>query len=197
MKTIGITGGVGAGKTAILAYIEKQYNCKVLLADKVANQLKQQGNSCYNQLVKLMGTSILNDENDIDNNKMAELIFEDTDILAKVNLIIHPSVKAYIKKELEKERLEGFIDYFFVEAALLIEEQYNLVLDEIWYIYVKESIRRERLIKGRGYSNEKINAIFLKQLSDDEFRNYCVTIIDNSYGLENSYMQIREKLEAI
>ena len=197
MKAIGITGGVGAGKTAIITFIEKEYNCKVLLADQVAHELKEQGKECYHQLVNLMGTSILNTNNDIDNYKMSELIFNDAPLLKKVNEIIHPSVKAYIRIELQKAREENQLDYFFVEAALLIEEEYNLLLDEIWYIYVEESIRRKRLIEGRDYSNAKIDAIFLKQLTDDEFRKHCITVIDNSYALENSYLQIRKKLEAI
>ena len=130
MKTIGITGGVGAGKSKILAYIQTHCNCRILLADEAAHKVREPGNPCYNALVRLLGTDTLEEDGQINRQKMAAKIFADHKLLEAINAVIHPAVKAYILQEIEAEREAGKIDAFFVEAALLIEEGYGELLDE-------------------------------------------------------------------
>ena len=96
MKVIGITGGVGAGKTSILTYLSEHYNCKIILADKVAHLLQKKGNICYDKLLEFFGTSILDEDQEIDRVRLADLIFKDKEIVAKINHIVHPEVKREI-----------------------------------------------------------------------------------------------------
>lgn len=195
MKTIGITGGVGAGKSQILSYIEENCNCRILLADEVAHLVKGPGQPCYEKLVQLLGKEVLLEDGTIDKKKMAAAIFSDSSVLAAVNGIIHPAVKTYILDELEKERNAGELDAFFVEAALLIEEGYGQLLDELWYIFADSRVRRERLKANRQYSDEKIDQIFASQLSEEVFRTHCKVVIDNSGSLSDTYRQIDEILK--
>ena len=195
MRIIGITGGVGAGKSEILAYIEGHYNCQVILADKVAHQMEMPGQKCYEELVMLLGKYILNPDGSIDKAKMAEKIFSDKDVLEKVNGIMHPAVKKYIMQEIEDRRTEGKLDFVFVEAALLIEDGYGQIVDELWYIYSEIDIRRNRLKKSRAYSDEKIDSILKGQLSDEEFRRHCRVVIDNNGTIADTCKQIDKKLE--
>ena len=116
--------------------------------------------------------------------------------LEKVNQIIHPAVKKYLADRLAEARAKGDVELFFVEAALLIENGFGEVVDEMWYIYAREEVRRKRLSVSRGYTPEKIERIMSSQLSENEFRKHCDFVIDNSDSLENSYRQIRQKLEA-
>lgn len=196
MKFIGITGGVGAGKSEILSYIRKHYRCEIYLADEVAHEVKNPGTECYYELIKLLGEDILESDGQIDRGKMAEKIFADETVLQKVNGIIHPAVKRYLLEHLETAGKRGDVELFFVEAALLIEAGYGELVDEMWYIYATEEVRRERLKVSRGYSDEKVNRILASQLSDEEFRKNCSFIIDNSGELTDSFKQIDEKLEA-
>ena len=191
MKVIGITGGVGAGKTQVLSYIEEHYSCRVLRADEAAHLLEQPGQACYEQLVKLLGKDILQGEQ-IDKQKMAAVIFQDKEILAKINAVIHPAVKHYILEQIAYERERGAVDYFFIEAALLIEDRYDLIVDESWYVHSDIEVRRQRLAKGRQYSAQKIEAIMQGQLSEMEFRRHCNVVISNNGDLEETYRQIRE-----
>ncbi|MBR3634704.1 MAG: dephospho-CoA kinase, partial [Lachnospiraceae bacterium] len=92
MKTIGITGGVGCGKSRILEYIRENYNCKIITADDVANEIKEPGEVCYQPLIDLLGKEILGKDKRIDKKKMAAKIFADESLLLKVNDIIHPAV---------------------------------------------------------------------------------------------------------
>ncbi|MDE7018854.1 MAG: dephospho-CoA kinase [Lachnospiraceae bacterium] len=195
MRIIGITGGVGAGKSALLSYIERKYNCRIILADEVAHMVKEPGQECYRKLIALLGEEILNGDGSIDKSRMAKKIFADGALLEQVNVIIHPAVKAYILQEIAKCKEEGRIDFLFVEAALLIEDGYEKILDEIWYVHAKPDIRRERLKASRAYSDEKIDQIMQEQLTEDEFRKCCHVVIDNSEDIEHACKQIDKKLE--
>lgn len=193
---IGITGGIGAGKSEILSYIKKHYKCEIYLADEVAHEVKRPGTDCYRALLELLGEDIAGPDGQIDRGKMAEKIFVDSALLERVNGVIHPAVKSYLLEHLEKARAEGEAELFFVEAALLIECGYGQLVDEMWYIYADENVRRERLRRFRGYSEAKTDSIMGKQLSERKFRENCDFIIDNSGPIEDSYRQIDRKLEA-
>lgn len=194
MKSIGITGGVGAGKSLILAYVESHYKCRILLADEVAHIVKEPGQLCYDSLVALLGQDVLDEKGFIHKQRMAEKIFADEQLLDAVNALIHPAVETYIMGEIAKEKELGELDYFFVEAALLIECGYEALLDELWYIYADEEVRRQRLRESRHYSDQKIDQIMMAQLSDEEFRLHTKHVIDNSGNPQDTYIQIDQLL---
>lgn len=194
MKVIGITGGVGAGKTKLLSYIAEHYNCRILLADEAANALKEPGMACYDQIVRLLGREILNEDMTINRAKMAEGIFADAQLLTQVNEILHPAVKAYILDQIKLEREKGLIEFFFLEAALLIECGYQKIVDELWYISAAEEVRRARLKSARGYTDEKIDRIISAQLSEEDYKSQCDFIIDNSREEQWAYEQIDRKM---
>lgn len=196
MKIIGITGGVGAGKSFVLKYLESTYHAYVIYADQVANDLKCPGHKCYDKLVRLLGEDVLAPDGTIDKSVMAAKIFADESMLQKTNAIIHPAVKETILQKISEKRKENVTEWFIIEAALLIEDHYDEICDELWYIYADMSIRRKRLMTSRGYTSERIAGIADRQLGDEEFRKHCQVVIDNSRGAEETYRQIDEKLEA-
>ncbi|MDE6387187.1 MAG: dephospho-CoA kinase [Lachnospiraceae bacterium] len=194
MKVIGITGGVGSGKTQILTYLQERTNCRIIVADRVAHELEEPGGACYEQIVTLLGEEILGKDGSIIKTEMASRIFSDSNLLIKINEIIHPAVKEYVRKAIAEECEKGQIDYLFIEAALLIEDGYDEIVDEMWYIHTDEPVRRERLKLSRGYSDKKIDAIIKEQLAEEEFYRHCCVVIDNSKALQNAFRQIDEKL---
>ena len=196
MRFIGITGGVGAGKTEILNYIRRHYKCEIYLADRVAEQLQEPGMECFEALVKLLGEEIKTSEGRLDRVKIAGRIFADPALLEQVNEIVHPAVKKFLLEKLKMAKESGETELFFVEAALLIEGGYRALADELWYIYADEAVRRRRLSLERGYSEEKISQIMSRQLTEKIFRESCDFVIDNSGSLEATYKQIDRKLEA-
>ena len=104
-----------------------------------------------------------------------------------MNGIVHPAVKAYVIAEAKRERQEGTLALLVLEAALLIEEHYDEICDELWYIYTSEKNRRERLKLNRGYSDEKIDNIFASQLSESTYREVCREEIDNNHLPEDAF----------
>lgn len=195
MKIIGITGGVGCGKSEVIRYIMKNYNCFVIFADDLAKQLQEKGNICYDKIVRLLGEEILMEDGEINKAQMAAKIFADEKLLDKVNDIIHPAVKEFILAQIENYHNKGGIDFFIIEAALLIECGYGKIVDEMWYVYTKDKIRRERLKVSRGYSDAKISQIFASQLSYEEFVNASSFVLDNNGSMESTQKQIDDKLE--
>lgn len=194
MKVIGITGGVGAGKSEILSYLKEHCNCRILMADRLAEELEQPGQDCYDQLLALLGREILQEDGRIDRKKMASRVFADKSLLEAVNAMIHPAVKQAILQIIRDEKEAARRDYLFIEAALLIEDGYAEIVDELWYIHTEEEVRRQRLKASRGYTDEKIDSILREQLSEEEFYGHCHYVIENSGSLERVYEQLDKKL---
>ena len=194
MKVIGITGGVGAGKSAVLNYLKEQHHAVVVEADKVGHLLMEPGGACYYSIVEKFGSSILNGDQTINRGKLGKIVFADESLLNELNKIIHPRVKSHIVSEIAKERAYHRTNYFVVEAALLIEDHYDVICDEMWYIHTDADIRAKRLKETRGYDDEKIAGIMANQKSPEEFRSACQVVIDNSGDLAYTYEQIDRQL---
>ena len=195
MKFIGITGGVGAGKSEILAYLKKQPDTRVLLADEIAHELMEPGTDCYEKIrQQFFGEDIFLPEGGFDRGKMAAVIFSDEEKRRQMNAIVHPAVKDYVLRTAAAEREKGELQFLFLEAALLIEEHYDEICDELWYIYTKEEIRKQRLMESRGYSEEKVQQIFASQLKETEYRSHCKFVLDNNGTVEEACVQLDRKL---
>lgn len=196
MKFIGITAGVGAGKSAILDFIREHYRAKVVLADDLAKELMEPGTACHKKLLEAFGGDGVFDETGVmDREKMAALLFTKPEKRQEMNAIVHPAVKEEILRQVAEEREKGELSYFFLEAALLIEEHYDAICDELWYIYTSEEKRRQRLEQNRGYSPERIERMMASQLPEQVFFEHCAVVIDNNGTPEEAIRQVTEILD--
>ena len=192
---IGVTGGVGAGKSFVLSIIEEEFDAKLLHADEIAQQLTEPEHSCYERIVEEFGTGILKEDQTIDRNQLAEIVFGDPSALKKLNHIVHPMVKEYIQGEISCILLEDPAKIIVIEAALLIEDHYEEICDEIWYVKADEEIRRKRLKENRNYTDERIDKIIKSQLKESEFEKNCQRIINNNGNIEKTRQEIKNALE--
>lgn len=192
---IGITGGVGAGKSTILQILKEKYDAHLIMADDVAKDLMCKGKSAYRRIVQTFGEEILGEDKEIDRQKLSSIVFQDDAKLRELNQIVHPLVKKAILKEKNSISKKDPQKLIVLEAALLIEDGYPEFLDELWAVIADKEVRIQRLMDSRGYSREKSESIIAAQLSDEEFRNACDFIIDNSGSLSDSERQIEEHFE--
>lgn len=197
---IGITGGVGTGKSTILEILEKEYEAKIIMADEVAKFLQEPGNKCYQPIVDEFGEGILDMDqpgHPINRGKLAEIVFADEGKLEDLNYIVHPIVKTEIMCEISGIYHQDVESLIVVEAALLIEAGYTAFTDELWIVTADKETRIARLMESRGYSREKCEAIMKTQLDFELFYDDASLIIDNSGSIEETRKQIAERLDEI
>jgi len=179
LKVIGITGGVGCGKSTVLSLIKEHFNAYILMTDEISRDLLQPKGKAYFQVVDMFGDSIVAADQTINRAALAQIIFHQPNKRIVLNSIIHPLVKQEVIKIITNLRIENKYAYVFVESALLFDDHYEIFCDETWYIYAPENMRMQRLMSSRGYSQEKVTAIMKSQLTEKEFRKKCDVIVYN------------------
>lgn len=189
MKIIGITGGIGTGKSLVLDYLKESYGAVCCQADEVAKHIQRKGTKCYQRIVEHFGEEILDKNGRLDRSRLAEIVFSNAAELRILNGIVHPAVKDKIKEQIRREEKKGS-PLFVLEAALLLEDDYGALCDELWYIYTDDETRRKRLIASRGYDEKKIQGIFSSQLPSSVFFEHCDRAIDNCESFEEACQQI-------
>ncbi len=194
MKVIGLTGGVGAGKSTVLNMLQSLYSIRLLIADDIARKLQSPGYDCYNRIREAFpDESLYLSDGSMDRNAFARLIFSDESKRALLDDIVHPSVDAFIKNAIEEERASNKLDAIIMESAILLDVGLKSYCDEIWYVYAPEEVRAKRLSENRGYSKDKIKNIMKSQKSEADFKRLCDRMIVND-GDENA---LREALKGI
>ena len=195
MKVIGITGGIGTGKSTILNILEKDYGAYIVETDKLAHQLMSPGEKAYQSIVETFGEDILCDDRTIDRGKLGAIVFNDKEQLSQLNQIVHPAVKQHILCDIESKNKQGNVEYYVVEAALLIEAGYKEICDEMWYIYASQDVRIRRLIDGRGGDENKWLQVIANQSSEEYYRSHCDVVVDNGNSIEKTLVMIKELLK--
>ena len=193
MKIIGITGGVGAGKSTVLDYLREQFHAYVIQADQVGHQVMEPGEICYSQVIALFGEHILKKDKTIDRKVVSDVVFGNEEKLKKLNGIIHPAVRQSVLEEiqLQKEKKTAIV---VVEAALLLEEHYEKFCDKVWYVHTDREIRINRLMENRGYSREKSESIISSQAPDEYFAKHADYIIRNN---GDTWLQVEEGIRLL
>lgn len=193
---IGITGGVGCGKSSVVDYIQKNYDCAVMKTDKVSHFGMKKGNPTYEPILEILSTIILDEDGEINRSKMARIIFNDPDKLEAINDIVFPYVQRVIEEHIDLARRAG-IKYFIIESALMFHEKCDLygLCDDVWYIFTQENLRYKRLTTNRNYSIEKSRTIMLNQYPESTFEMLSNVVIDNSGPFGETVKQIKEYLD--
>ena len=193
MKILGITGGVGSGKSRVLDELKKEYGAYIVEADKLAHELMKPGKNIYNQIKKCFGDEILTNEApyEIDRAKLGQIVFSNNDKLKLLNSIIHPMVKKNIIEDIEEKKKKGDIKLYVIEAALLAQDGYDRICDEIWYVWASRKERTKRLMDGRGYSKEKCDSMINSQADDSYYKEHSNYVINNDSDYETKQLKAR------
>lgn len=182
---IGIIGGVGSGKSTVLDYLENNYNAYIIQADLVAKEIMEPGYSAFDAICNVFPEVV--SDNQIDNNRLAEVVFNNKDKLKLLNSITHPATIKEIINRIEKYRDNQIV---VVESAILPGTGIEDYCDELWFVYCEKEKRIKRLMESRGYSREKSESIICNQPSDDEYNRVADEFIDNSYSPNETHEKI-------
>jgi dephospho-CoA kinase len=195
MLRVGLTGGIGCGKSTVAAMMA-ELGCHVLNADKMVHALFAPGEPAYNDVVDKFGKHILAPDRSVDRARLAAVVFADGDKLAALNAIVHPRVLREIDLELDRLSRSDPHGIAVVEAALLIESGYHRSLDRIILVTCTRAQQLERLTNpafGRNMSCEQAEQRIAAQMPAAEKRKQAagkLDEIDGSCSLDSTRKQV-------
>jgi len=189
---IGITGSFGSGKTTVSG-IFNSLGAEVIDADKIAHRLIEQGTKVYKAVVKAFGKSILKKNGSIDRNRLSEIVFNDRNLLNKLNKIVHPGVIRQIKASLNNSSKKVLV----LDAPLLIEAGLKDMVDSLIVVKAGQKVQIERLTKKSAFSKKEILRRIRAQMPLREKVRMADFVIDNGGTVGNTYKQAVEAWEKI
>ena len=151
----GLTGGVGAGKSTVLSFLQENCGFYVIQADLMARKLMEPGKEAYKAVCDFLGPVILQENGEIDRKIMADIIFNDPAKREKIDQLTHPLVWEAIRKEAGKHADQPVV----IEAAVPSKD-FRDICDKMWYLYTSREVRIRRLKESRGYSDKKQRALW-------------------------------------
>ena len=176
MFTIGLTGNLGTGKTTV-SEMMAELGAILINADKLGHELFQPDNPTYHEIIATFGEIILTPDNEIDRQKLSQLVFADTAALTRLNQIMHPKMYQIVQKRIERYRNQG-AKVIVLEAALLIEANWVALVDEIWVTAAPEAEIVKRLTGQRGLSEKQILERLHSQMSSEEKTKQANVVIN-------------------
>ena len=191
MKVIGLTGGIGSGKSTA-AQILTEFGAKVIDADKVAHEVFNPGTEGLQKVVETFGEGVLNTEGEIDRKKLGEIVFNNPTALSTLNEIIHPRAYELTRSRLEEFRKQG-VEVVVLEVILLVEAGWDHLADEIWVTVAMEDTVVKRLQASRGLTKEEILTRIHAQTPNEERIKYADVVIEN----DGSYEELKKKLSGL
>ena len=179
---IGLTGGVGSGKSTVANILKDEFGALLILTDDVAKELMKPNRVTYNKVVNYFGEGILNKDRSINAQMLSNIVFNDENELKKLNEISHGDVLEKIEILLRDDTLNKII---VIESAILVESGCNKFCDQIWSVITDNNIRKKRLEESRGYSEEKTNQVMNNQKSNEWYINISDKYIVNDGDINN------------
>lgn len=196
MKVIGLTGGIGSGKTTVTDYLISR-GFHVLDADKIAREIVLPGSEMLIQLTAVFGREILMEDGSLNRKKLAAIVFSDADKKKTMDALMHTRILELIHERILRFREEGKNKVIFIDAPLLFETGLDKSVSEIWVIDVDDETRINRIMERDGLNREDIEKRISSQMTREEKNRRADVILDNTGHQEALYGQIEELLKKI
>ncbi|NLY18400.1 MAG: dephospho-CoA kinase [Clostridiaceae bacterium] len=182
MLTIGVTGGIGTGKSTVARILER-IGAKLVIADDVAKEIVKRGMPAYEKIVSEFGDEILDRERNIDRKKLGNIVFADKSRLSVLNQITHGIVAEEIRLKLEQFMKENS-KLVVIEAIVPIKHGFLDLVDSVWVVIAPEAVRIERIVKRNGVSCFDAKQRIRSQMSDEEYKSIADKVIYNDGSFE-------------
>jgi dephospho-CoA kinase len=192
MLTIGLTGGIGSGKSTV-AQILGEFGAPILDADKVAHTTYAPGAPAYDAVIAAFGAQVVAPDRTIDRKKLGSIVFGNPERLNQLTSIVWPATRESIRRNVADLRASGAKLPIVVEAAILIEANWQPLFDEIWLVRASREQVVTRIESQRGLKPAETEARIRAQLSDEERAKHATLVIENNGSLE----ELREMLKTV
>lgn len=192
MKVIGLTGGIGSGKSTVSAYLQGE-GYTVIDADNIARNMVMPGSGILKKLAEVFGCEIINDDGTLKRKTLAEKAFSDKNMKKKLDDIMMEEIIAQICDSIKyhTEKAEKLI---FIDAPLLFESGLDSKTDETWVVDSEDEVRIARVMKRDNLTREEVLARINNQMSREEKNKRADFVLDNSKNTEYLFEQIRKLL---
>jgi dephospho-CoA kinase len=187
MKLVGLTGGVGSGKSTVGEML-RELGAEVVDADAATHAVYEPGGPGYDDVVREFGPDFVRDGK-IDRSRLGDLVFRDADARRRLNAIVHPLVREWMAKR-TAEAVERGADLVVQDVPLLFENSLEKLFSSVLLVYVPEELQVERLVAGRGFTPERARAVIAAQMPIEAKRGLAQHVINNSGTLDDTRAQV-------
>ncbi|MCX5995158.1 MAG: dephospho-CoA kinase [Chloroflexi bacterium] len=191
MIVIGLTGGIASGKSTV-ARMLSELGAVVIDADKVGHEAFRPHTEAWRKVVAAFGKGILDQNEEIDRSKLAQLVFNDPKALKRLNRIMHPLMHRIAEQKIEALRYQG-VEVVVLEATLLIEAKWTDLVDQVWVTITPEAAVVNRLVSQKGFTEEQAKARIKSQTPIAQRTKNADVVIENDLDINT----LRKKIEEL
>ncbi len=195
MLVIGLTGGIGTGKTEVTRVL-RELGAVVIEADKVAHLLYGPNKKAYREIVSRFGKSVLRQSGLIDRKRLGQIVFSDPILREELESIVWPDAKDWIKNRLEYEEQHGS-EIVFIEVPKLFEAGWDTFIDTVWTVEAPVAEINERLMHRSGLAADEIFSRSNAQMSPGDRIRRADFVIENNTTIEDLQEKVRNAWESI
>ncbi len=195
MHVIGLTGGIGTGKSTVAEFLKEQ-GASIVNADLVGHEVYLPGRPAHQEIVHEFGQDVVAEDGTIDRKKLGSIVFSDPKNLVRLNAITHPRMKGMMREKLQDiER--GGADIAVLEAALLLEAKWDDLADEIWVTVTPPEVAAKRVSTRSNLAVEQVMDRIRSQMSNEQRTERADVVIDTSGDMESTRKQASEQWESL
>ena len=195
MFVIGLTGGIGSGKSTVSDMLRAN-GATVVYADQIGHEVYQPGTAVWDEIVTAFGRQVLAADDQIDRRKLGSIVFADPEARRRLNAITHPPMRRLMAERLDELRRQG-VHVAVLEAALLIEADWVDLTDEVWLMLVPPAVAAQRIMERSGLSADDAEARIASQLSNEERLEHADVLIDTDCSLAEVARRVDELWEGL
>ena len=194
MKIIGLTGGIGAGKSTVTEILIKE-GYPVIDADRISRKITEKGSPVLEKIAGVFGNDMILPGGELDRKKLASLVFSDSEKRLRLEEITTKEVVRIISEKLDRMKSRGQTGPVFVDAPLLFESGADRLTDLVWTVDADISVRVERVCARDGAMPQEVRDRIDTQMSSRRRAERSAEVIDNSKGKEELCRQVKELLK--
>ncbi len=177
MTVIGVTGNLGSGKSTVCQVLAK-LGATIIDADELAHKTYKPHSQTWQELINTFGKDILKANEEIDRQKLGQIVFSHPDALAKLNQIVHPRAYRMAQEKIEDYHRQG-AKAIVVEATLLIEAGWTDLVNKVWLVVAPENVAIQRLTQHEGINEAQTLTRLKAQMPAEEKMKYADEVIYN------------------
>jgi len=190
MYVIGLTGGIGSGKSTVSDMLRAK-GAATVYADQIGHEVYRPGTLVWEQVVAAFGRQVVGDDGQIDRGKLGQIVFSDPEARRRLDAITHPPMEQMMAERLEELRRQG-TRVAVLEAAILIEAGWAHLVDEVWVTVASPEVAAQRSMERSGLSRERAEARIAAQLSNEERVKHAEVVIDTNCSLAEVAQRVDE-----